>query len=115
MHSTGFEYDALGRQTKKVWPDSTFEQYGYDLLGNQTSYRLSDGTTNTFLYDEWNRLKTANFAASGSVASRTVTYTYTSTGQRSQVTDSSRGGTPVTYTYDNWTEPPSLPSQAVTR
>jgi hypothetical protein len=115
VHSTGFEYDSLGRQTKKIWPDNTYEQAGYDSLDNQTSYRLSDGTTNTFSYEEWNRRKQASFAATAGSSGRTVNYTYTPTGQRYQVTYSSRGATPVTYAHDNLDRTALITQLAATR
>ena len=100
-HTTGMSYDELGRQTTKVWPDGSTERYGYDTVGNRISQALSDGViTNTFSYDNLNRLRQANYASAGTgTLARTVVYTYTATGQRQSVNDSSYGTT--SYSYDN--------------
>ena len=94
-------YDELGRQTTKVWPDGSTERYGYDTVGNRTSQALADGViTNTFSYDNLNRLRQANYASAGtSTLARTVIYTYTATGQRQSINDSTYGTT--SYSYDN--------------
>ncbi len=92
-HTTSFAYDADNQQTKKTWPDGSFETFSYDAVGNQTSHQLTDGHTNTSTYDVMNRLTKLTYFDSSSVS-----YTYTPTGQRQTVTDS-RGTT--TYTYDN--------------
>ena len=100
-HTTGMGYDELGRQTTKVWPDGSTERYGYDTVGNRTSQALSDGViTNTFSYDALNRLRQANYASAGTgTLARTVVYTYTATGQRQSINDSTYGTT--SYSYDN--------------
>ena len=100
-HTTGMGYDELGRQTTKVWPDGSTERYGYDVMGNRISQALSDGViTNTFSYDNLNRLRQANYASAGTgTLARTVVYTYTATGQRQSINDSTYGTT--SYSYDN--------------
>jgi len=102
QHSTKFEYDLLGRQSKKIWPDNSFEVYGYDLVGNRTSQQLTApaGTssgliTNTYQYDNMNRLSQLNYGDN----SRVITMSYTATGQRQTITDSLRSGT-TQYSYD---------------
>jgi RHS repeat-associated protein len=50
---------------------------------------------NIFAYNKLNQLTQATY-----FDGRQVNYSYTLTGQRYQVTDSSRGSTPVTYGYD---------------
>ncbi len=92
-HQTSFTYDALNRQTKKTWPDGSFELFSYDAVGNQTSHQLADGHVNTSAYDVMNRLVTLTYFDGTSVS-----YTYTATGQRATVVDG-RGTT--SYTYDN--------------
>ena len=102
QHSTKFEYDLLGRQSKKIWPDNSFELYGYDLVGNRTSQQLTapSGTTsglitNTYQYDNMNRLSQLNYGDN----SRVITMSYTATGQRQTITDSLRSST-TQYSYD---------------
>jgi len=102
QHSTKFEYDLLGRQSKKIWPDNSFELYSYDLVGNRISQQLTApaGTTsglitNTYQYDNMNRLSQLNYGDN----SRVITMSYTATGQRQTVTDSLRSGT-TQYSYD---------------
>ena len=102
QHSTKFEYDLLGRQSKKIWPDNSFELYGYDLVGNRTSQQLTAPSgstsgliTNTYQYDNMNRLSQLNYGDN----SRVITMSYTATGQRQTITDSLRSGT-TQYRYD---------------
>jgi RHS repeat-associated protein len=92
-HTTSFIYDALNRQTKKIWPDTSFELFGYDPVGNQTSHQLADGHTNTYQYDNMDRLQKTSYFDGTSVS-----YTYSQTGQPQTVIDG-RGTT--TYGYDN--------------
>ena len=92
-HTTSFGYDVLGRQTTKILPDLSFEQYSYDKVGNHTSVGLSDGNTNTYQYDPLNRLRQLTY-----LDGQTVIYSYTRSGLKQQVVDS-RGTTK--YQYDN--------------
>jgi len=71
-------------------------------VGNRTSQQLtapagstSGLITNTFQYDNMNRLSQLNYGDN----SRVITTSYTATGQRQTVTDSLRSGT-TQYSYD---------------
>lgn len=92
---TSFQYDALNQQTRKTWPDNTYETYGYDAVGNLTQHVLAVGTldevTHGFQYNAMNRLTQATYGT------QTYSYTYTPTGWRDTVADA-RGFT--NYDYD---------------
>ncbi|HEU0291250.1 MAG TPA: RHS repeat-associated core domain-containing protein, partial [Anaerolineales bacterium] len=77
-HVTRFEYNDAGQQVKKTLPDTTtFEQFGYNAAGNMTSHRLGDGNTNTFEYDDMNRLTEIAY-----FDGKFANFTYTDGGQR---------------------------------
>ncbi len=95
---TQFEYDLWGRQTKKMWPDGAYEQYGYDEVSNRTVVTTTQVTgqtaqVNSFTYNKLNQLTQASY-----FDGRSVNYSYTLSGQRYQVTDSLWGTT--SYSYD---------------
>jgi RHS repeat-associated protein len=92
LHSTEFTYDEQGRQSQKIWPDRSFEEWKYDLTGNMTRHRLADGNANLYDYDNLNRLKQLNY-----FDGKIVTHTYTLAGQKETVKDY-RGTT--SYSYD---------------
>lgn len=45
------EYDEIGRVTKKIYSDNTFERYTYNSLGNVTSFTNRRGETLTYKYN----------------------------------------------------------------
>ncbi len=94
-NETWFEYDALNHQTRKTWPDNTYETFTYDVVGNLTQHVLAVGTsdevTHNFQYNAMNRLTQATYGT------QTYSYTYTPSGWRDTVTDA-RGLT--NYDYD---------------
>jgi RHS repeat-associated protein len=95
-HTTRFEYDQLGHRVKRVLPMAMAESYVYDMAGNLTSRTDFNGKTTTYTYDVLNRLTVKTPDAS--LNQPAVSYTYTATGKRSQMSDAS-GVT--TYTYDS--------------
>jgi len=53
---TKYEYDSLGRRTKRILPDNATETLQYDEWGNLWKRTDFKGFTTTFLYDTLNRL-----------------------------------------------------------
>jgi RHS repeat-associated protein len=114
-----YDYDTAGRLQDLQYPNGTDATYGYDdadRLTNVTNqfganvasisldtYKLDgDGQptqatelagTNTFTYDELDRLKTESYPGAA-----TTTYGYTATGNRQTVTLGTNS--PTTYKYD---------------
>ncbi|MCP3973696.1 MAG: RHS repeat protein, partial [bacterium] len=92
-HVTRFEYDALGRTSRRILPgDGKFEVMTYYADGTLKSHTDFNGVTRTFEYDTNQRLTRRAYPDGTEVG-----FTYTPTGQRKTVTDS-RGIT--TYIYD---------------
>jgi RHS repeat-associated protein len=92
-HKTFFEFDSMGRRTKRTLPGGQFETMGYDLAGNLIFATNFNGVVMTNAYDVMNRLTNKS-----SVGGYRVGFTYTLTGQRQTMVDSS--GT-TSYSYDN--------------
>ena len=55
-HTTRFEYDALNRRTRLIYPDGTFDQIGFDALGRLASKTDQAGKTTRYGYDSLGRL-----------------------------------------------------------
>ena len=91
-HITRFEYDKLGRQTKRILPDASSESMTYDEAGNLKTRTDFMARTTTYDYDVNNRLVSRAYPDSTSVG-----FTYTDTGRRKIAVDG-RGTT--TYDYD---------------
>jgi RHS repeat-associated protein len=100
-HITRFAYDQLGRRSGRTLPVGMSEAYAYDAAGNLSSRTDFNGHTTTYQYDNMNRLalKTADaFFSTGSCApgstgaltcgATQISYTYTRTGKRLSMTDS---------------------------
>jgi RHS repeat-associated protein len=94
-HTTSFEYDDLGRRTRRILPLGQYETSSYDLAGNLSAKTDFNGKTTTFQYDDLKRLLSRT--PDPSFAAPAVSFTYTATGQRASMADTS-GKT--TYTYD---------------
>ena len=95
-HTTRFEYDKMGHVVKRILPGGGSETFTYDVAGRVTSRRDFNGKTTTYEYDVMGRLKKRTPDASFNQPP--ITYTYTPSGRRETMTDST--GT-TTYTYDN--------------
>ncbi len=100
-YRTKFEYDAVGRRTKRTLPSGNFETTQYVLTGNATleeTYTDFNGLTTILDYDEMGRLATKSTLISG-VQTLVLHFDfYPTTGLRHTMTDAS--GT-TTYTYDD--------------
>ncbi len=118
-HTTRFEYNHAGQQVKKILPDNvTYEQFHYNAAGDMDSHRLEDGHTNTYTYDNMNRLtevcyfdgqyanytytngsqrKTASTRTSGPAIPEVTNYAYDPFQRLKQVT--APDGRAVSYTY----------------
>ena len=94
-HTTSFEYDKSGRRIKRILPLGMFETYSYNAGGNLISRTDFKGQTTTYSYDLMNRL--TRKTPDASLAEPPVSFTYTSTGRRASMVDTS--GT-TTYGYD---------------
>ncbi len=87
-----FEYDGLGRRTKRTLPGNQVETLGYDLAGNLISQTNFNGVIISSQYDALSRL-TNRISVNG----YQVSYSYTTNGQRQTMVDGS--GT-SSYFYD---------------
>jgi len=96
LNATGFGYDEVGRRIWRKLPMGMIETNSYDAVGNLVANIDFNGRTNTFQYDSMNRLvqKTPDIYFD----QQPITFTYTLTGQRSNMVDNL--GT-TTYTYDS--------------
>jgi RHS repeat-associated protein len=94
-NTTRFEYDRLGRRTKRILPLGMFETFTYDLASNLTSKTDFNGKQTTFTYDLMGRLTTRTPDAS--TGEQAITFTYKPTGLRETMTDAT--GT-TRYEYD---------------
>ncbi len=92
---TRYEYDALNRMIKKTLPLGMSELYTYDQVGNLATKLDFRGKQTSYAYDGMDRL--ISKTPDASLGEPAVTFSYTETGRRSTMTDSS--GT-NTYTYD---------------
>jgi RHS repeat-associated protein len=90
--TTQFAYDGMGRRIQRTLPGQQVETMGYDLDGNLLYATNFNGVVMTNRYDVMNRL--TNRSSAGGYQ---VSFTYSPTGQRLSMTDSS--GT-TTYGYD---------------
>src|ERR1700745_3809631 len=86
----------MGHVVKRSVPGGGSETFTYDVAGRVTSRRDFNGKTTTYEYDVMGRLKKRTPDASFNQPP--ITYTYTPSGRRETMTDST--GT-TTYTYDN--------------
>ena len=93
---TRFEYDRLGRRTRRILPLGMSETSVYDVAGNLIRKTDFNGKTTTYSYDAANRLLTK--VPDPSLAEPTVSFTYTSAGQRASMNDA---GGATTYQYNN--------------
>ncbi|HKG48076.1 MAG TPA: RHS repeat-associated core domain-containing protein [Pyrinomonadaceae bacterium] len=93
--STQYEYDALNRMIKRVLPLGMAELYTYDQVGNLATTLDFRGKQTSYEHDGLNRLIATRPDAS--LSEPAITFTYTPTGRRDKMIDSS--GT-TTYTYD---------------
>jgi RHS repeat-associated protein len=94
-HTTTFAYDELNRRDQRTLPAGQTEGMTYDAAGNLKTKTDFNGKTTTYNYDLINRLIAK--IPDASFSAPTVTFTYTATGQRESMTDTS-GIT--NYTYD---------------
>jgi YD repeat-containing protein len=62
-HVTRWEYDALGRTTKRTLPKGQFETFEYDLVGNVAKHTTFNGEVVSYTYDALNRLSTKTLPA----------------------------------------------------
>ncbi len=87
-HRTRYEYDTAGRRIKRVLPSGSSETYQYDavtgLLQTKTDFL---GKTTTYSYDTLGRLLQKRPDAS--LNQPAISFTYTTAGQRSTMTDAS--------------------------
>jgi len=93
--TTRFEYDAMGRRTRRILPLGMAETLRYDAAGNLTTRIDFNGKLTTFTYDAVNRM--TRRTPDPSFAEPTISLSYTPTGQRASMTDSS--GT-TSYSFD---------------
>src|SRR5512136_77632 len=89
IHTTTltFEYNKLGRRTKKTYPLGMAQTISYDVANRTTSVTDFNGNTIISEYDQFGRVTRTSFPGGA-----TLTYTYTTDGQIETVTDS-RGTT----------------------
>jgi RHS repeat-associated protein len=68
---TTYQYDGLDRLEKRIYPDSTFDQFSYDANNNVLNLLTRDSETITNTYDVLTRLSTST---PGSLATQTISY-----------------------------------------
>ena len=90
--TTLFEYDSLGRRTKRILPGTQSETFCCDRVGNLVFVTNFNQVVITNQYDVLNRLTNRS-----SVGGYRVSFAYSPTGQRTNMTDPS-GST--SYAYD---------------
>lgn len=95
-HATQGTFDALSRLMTETLPLGQNQTRTYDAAGNLSSLTDFNGKTTTYTYDSMNRLLSK--IPDASFGEPTISFTYTPTGKRASMTDSS--GT-TTYTYDS--------------
>jgi len=93
--TTRYEYDALGRRTRRELPLGMFELTRYDPVGNLTNRTDFKNKTTRLVYNNMNRL--VSKIPDPSLGQATIQFNYYPTGLRSNMVDSS--GTTV-YNYD---------------
>lgn len=91
---TQFEKDPLGNPIKEISALGAVHRFETDGEGNLTKETDPDGNTNTYLYDELNRIKAANIQGQGPTV-----YTYDAMGNVVR-TEEDLGNTELTY--DKW-------------
>jgi RHS repeat-associated protein len=107
LRVTTFVYDVLNRQTKKIWPDGSDEEWGYDNVGNMRFHVLPDNIWNEVEYDGLNRPKKAKYYGG---AETTYEYFPAENGLKKTVTDA-RGVT--TYLFDSQNRVKSITSPII--
>lgn len=95
-NTTSFTYDKRGRRTRRTLPLTMFETMQYDAAGKMVKRTDFNGKTTSFASDSMNLLTSKT--PDPTLSEPTISFTYTSTGQRSSIVDSS--GT-TTYLYDS--------------
>jgi RHS repeat-associated protein len=114
LRVTTFDYDVLNRQTKKTWPDNSFETWQYDKVGNMRFHYLADyvanpnnGRYNEVRYDALNRPTDALYFDGAQTSYR---YFPDENGLKKTVTDG-RGVT--TYLFDSQNRVKSITSPII--
>ncbi len=95
---TKYEYDRFGKMTKMTDPLNKEESYTYDLNGNLIEKKDRNGNVISMTYDGLGRLLTSTVVTPDGSGNKSLTYTYTLTGQR---LSSTAGTSSTAYTYDD--------------
>ncbi|MBN2103220.1 RHS repeat protein, partial [bacterium] len=90
--TTSWEYDNLGRVTKRVLPLSQEESFKYDAVGNVLTQTDFNGNTTSFEYNQNNKLITKIYQDNS-----VEQFTWTAIGRQDTVIDAR--GTTINY-YD---------------
>ncbi len=96
--TTTYAYDRLGRRLSRTLPLGQFEHSQYDAAGNILQRIDFNGSTTTYSYDALNRILSQSPDLVAWPGAQPTEFTYTPTGQRATMSDST-GVT--TYHYDN--------------
>ncbi|MDH3760002.1 MAG: Ig-like domain-containing protein [Gammaproteobacteria bacterium] len=93
-----FAYDALNRLQSVTDNDGNLTAYGYDAVGNRSSVSYQNGSSQTYIYDDLNRLvQLSHFDGTGVLINQ-YDYTLHPTGRREVILEST--GRRSIYTYD---------------
>jgi YD repeat-containing protein len=102
---THYEYDALSRPKRTIYPDSTSSTTTYDANNNPLTILDPNGTLTTQTYDSENRRITRSIdSASGSYWVTSESYVYDALGRLTSGTNSISWNTlsTLTFTYDTF-------------
>ena len=93
-----YEYDALGRKIKTVYPDGTYSTVKYNNLGQKTGETDAAGLTTQFEYNDAGRLSAVIKPEVNGETPRWE-YSYNQYGQKVSIKDPKGNVTAFTYDY----------------
>ncbi|MBK8259684.1 MAG: RHS repeat-associated core domain-containing protein [Polyangiaceae bacterium] len=99
--TTSYEYDQAGRVTLMSDSRIGMVNYTHDALGRLANVVMPDGGTTAYTHDSMSRLLSVTHNAPNGTLLLSFTHQYDANGRRTQITETSAGGTStVVYAYD---------------
>src|SRR5690606_26288753 len=99
QHTTSYQYDALGRLTQIVHPDSSHKQWTYDDAANQLTVTDETGATRIVKYNPLGLEVEDGILNNGTYQAK-MKYGYDAFGRRIWTEDAV--GNRTVYLYDDW-------------